>query len=57
MKKEILGLSLVASGLITVSVGAYGLYKNCRSNAFVKALEKDVKKLVPVPKKEEKKEE
>lgn len=55
MKKELIGVSLVLSGLITVSVGAYGLYKNCKSNAFTKALDEEVKKLLP--KKEEKKEE
>ena len=58
MKKEIIGLGLIASGLVTISVGAYGLYKNFKnnnSNAFEKALEEEVDKLLKV-KKEEKKE-
>lgn len=59
MKKEIIGLGLIASGLVTISVGAYGLYKNFKnnnSNAFEKALEEEVNRLLKVPKKEEKKE-
>lgn len=57
MKKELIGIGLITSGLITISVGAYGLYKNCRSNDFTKSLEEEVKKLVHKPKEEEKKEE
>lgn len=58
MKKQLIGIGLIASGLVTISVGAYGLYRNFKNNdnAFEKALEEEVNKLLKV-KKEEKKEE
>lgn len=58
MKKQLIGLGLIASGLVTISVGAYGLYRNFKNNnAFEKALEEEVNRaLKVVPKKEEKKE-